>query len=168
MTPRWHNVNSGWYQSDPQNRGVFRPRWFRVTFARPILTLQISEQEYLQPPEAFDSDASLSIPRPLQLLPGFDRTAHPFSALFHDGCYRRGVLFSSRYLDGPWEMLPCPRRLADDLFRLGLIAEGASRFKARAMWLGVRGGGWIGYDPRLPAAEQQRRYLDAISDDGDI
>ena len=75
----------------------------------------------------YETDGA-SIPRALW------RLAHPFqpsliaSAVSHDALYSSEVL---------------PRHRADEIFRRLLIEDKVPRWKARAMWLAVRGFGWM-------------------------
>lgn len=69
-----------------------------------------------------------SIPRVLW------RLAHPFQPRFIASALTHDALYSSELL---------PRNLADEIFRRLLREDGVPRWKARAMWLAVRGFGWL-------------------------
>lgn len=79
-------------------------------------------------PVGFRTDGA-SVPRALWSFVG-----SPFApdvleaAIDHDHAYQFGVP---------------DRRSADDLFRTALVKRGASRFRARLYWLGVRAFGWF-------------------------
>jgi hypothetical protein len=168
MLPRWHNRKPGWIVTvaDPERVrvcGVPIPGYWRrqseITMLDPILTLQVGPRSYVQPDRHYTSDGG-SIPPILRWLPGLDPALHPEAYQMHDSMHRNGCVYRSEHLWGPYEGDTVTRAQADELLRLALLADGATRVKARAIWAAVRMFGRGAWRPTIPIEVARRVYLD--------
>lgn len=57
--------------------------------------------------------------------------------------------------DYTYEKLLYDRKTCDKYFYEALLVSGVSRWRAKAMWVGVRIGGWTYYNKRLKAREKR-------------
>lgn len=93
-------------------------------------------------PAGFVTDFN-SIPRGLWNL--FPPTQYGKASIIHDYLYRGGFITS---FCGNYEVHSNPSRAkVDGIFREALGVEGCPAWKATAMWLGVRAGGWNAWSP---------------------
>ncbi len=95
-------------------------------------------------PKGFITDFA-SVPKLVQLLPGFGQTgASANAAVVHDFCYCcRGDLMLTFAEFPRLASLELTRAQCDKLLYLGLRASGYSRVVAGLYYLGVRIGGWL-------------------------
>lgn len=79
-----------------------------------------------------------SIPRGLDILPGYGRTDYPASYYLHDSACRTHTLYFAPELDGPYLQSPVPSVFAARLLRLCVEAEDARPTAAAAIGACVR------------------------------
>ena len=86
-----------------------------------------------------------SVPLTLQysLPKWFAKDRYIRAYIFHDSAYKHGGVWVC--INGKWTFRNLTRKQADDMLYHMLIAEGASKANARAIWLGVRAGGWYSW-----------------------
>jgi hypothetical protein len=91
-----------------------------------------------------------TIPYPLAwFVPALDPLRYRLSSMgIHDPACRCGKLQRWAGLDGGWQVVDVSRAQADELLRIGIIAEGGWRATAGAYWCGVRVGAALGVGRR--------------------
>jgi len=103
-------------------------------------------------PRGFITDLA-SIPRLVQLLPGFDvNGASRKPAVLHDYLYCVQLY---------------TRSICDELFYHALLAEGVQPLTARLFYRGVRIGGWMYYDKRSEGLDVNYDFVPADYNWGD-
>lgn len=122
--------------------GVFEPKWADLRFIEDsdsatlleplVYKVWYKNKEYrFRAPKGFTTDGA-SIPHWAWPIIGPPmREDYLKSAIIHDFLYR---------ING------CSRKFADDIFYLGMKDCGVPTWKAYAMFLAVRVGGWIGWN----------------------
>jgi hypothetical protein len=145
------------FQEVPTNRTersiVLRRRLYKVTISEGF-ALQDSGGVLWRPvilssgQTTYYSDGS-TVPFPINCLTVFSAISYKYSSMgIHDPACRTGKLQRWTNLADGWQVVDVSRAQADELLRVGIIAEGGWRVTAGAYWCGVRAGAALGVGRR--------------------
>lgn len=142
------NGFSGDYELKPTrwDGGLFGKQLYEFTnYDHDPLTYEDLKGDLMRPDRHREETDMGSVPKTVQwLLPKwFAKDRYLPAYLFHDDAYdNHGWWFAVK---GGWEFRKLTRKQADDYLREMIISLGGSKANARAIWIGVRLGGWVSW-----------------------